>query len=71
MTVIKKTNPVNPNKPWLADVSYIDWQGQKARTRKYFATRKEATNGNLILKIRLLLALAFRFRTLLLRTTNT
>lgn len=42
MTVIKKTNPVNPNKPWLADVSYIDWQGKKARTRKYFATRKEA-----------------------------
>lgn len=50
MTVIKKTNPVNPNKPWLADVSYIDWQGQKARTRKYFATRKEANDWELNFK---------------------
>lgn len=44
MTVIKKTNPVNPNKPWLADVSYTDWQGKKARKRKYFATRREAND---------------------------
>ena len=42
MTVVKKDNPVNPNKPWLADVSYTDWQGKKARKRRYFATRKEA-----------------------------
>lgn len=42
MTVIKKSNPVNPDKPWLSDVSYIDWQGKKARKRRYFATRKEA-----------------------------
>ena len=44
MTVIKKTNPVNPNKPWLADVSYTDWQGKKARKRKYFVTRREAND---------------------------
>lgn len=50
MTVKKKSNPVNPNKPWLADISYIDWQGKKTRKRKYFSTRREANEWELNFK---------------------
>lgn len=50
MTIIKKTNPVNPNKPWLVDISYTDWQGKKVRKRRYFTTRREANEWEFDLK---------------------
>lgn len=42
MTVRKKNNPNNPKRPWQADISYNDWQGNYKRIRKSFPTKREA-----------------------------